>query len=208
MPTAGSLLDCWPGWPLELGPSWRASVQVTGRTDLVCCILRPKSNKMARCASDFTPLLKIMARLRIPVVVDEPWAFQDVTAHACAVGVRACDSPPHKLARTDRPVARRWAGHADVMPNRALLPSSAAARSLMRCSTDAEGLRLLCEPRLLLHTPWHRPPRSAASCGCAAAASCHSLPCLRRRCWKSTGSKTSCRWSASPRRCRPAAGAG
>ncbi len=94
MPTAGSLLDCWPGWPLELGPSLQASMQVTGRTDLVCCILRPKSNKTARYASDFTPLLKIMAHLRIFVLVDEPWAFQDATAHACAVGVRACDSPP------------------------------------------------------------------------------------------------------------------
>ena len=96
-------------------------MQVTGRTDLVCCILRPKSNKTARCASDLTPLLKILAHLRILVLVDEPWAFQDAIAHACAVGVRACSSALHQLALTDRPVARRWAGYATVMPNGALL---------------------------------------------------------------------------------------
>ncbi len=81
-------------------------MQVTGWADLVCCIMSPKTSQEVMYARMFTPLLKVLSHLRIPVIVDEPWAFEKLTAHACAVTVRACISRPRKPALADRPVCK------------------------------------------------------------------------------------------------------
>ena len=57
--------------------------------DFVCCILAPNVSEEIRCSTSFTRLFKVLARLGIPVIIDEPWAFQNVNALACALRVRA-----------------------------------------------------------------------------------------------------------------------